>query len=155
MLRVFLILTLAIPAMKSYEDELIVDYDLFTNETHFNLSVSGNESETVQKFSGVGEQDKVGWFTFIVEGLFLSTVAVIGIFCNCFAILLIVRSFSEAPDDAESSTYQKKNREVKRMLIGLAVFDLLYLMMALSIFGLPALSQGYRNTVYIYILPIG
>ena len=154
MLRVFLILTLAIPA-KTYEDELFVDYDLFTNETHFNFSVSGNESATVEKFSGVGEQDKVGWFTFIVEGLFLSTVAVIGIFCNCFAILLIVRSFSEATNDAESSTYQKKNREVKRMLIGLAVFDLLYLMMALSIFGLPALSQGYRNTVYIYILPIG
>eukprot|EP00093_Oithona_nana_P003964 03964.XXX_141412_139027_1 [CDS] Oithona nana genome sequencing. len=41
------------------------------------------------------------------------------------------------------------------MLIGLAVFDLLYLMMALSIFGLPAISQGYRNSVYIYILPIG
>ena len=80
---------------------------------------------------------------------------IVGIFCNSFAILLIVRSFTEDPSDAESSTYHKKNREVKRMLIGLAVFDLLYLLMAVSIFGLPALSQDYRNTVYIYILPIG
>ena len=125
--------------------------ELFLNGTSNQTSLF-NESVV---FSGVGELDKVGWFTFIVEGVLLTSVAIIGIICNCFAILLIVRSFAEDPSDAESSTYQKKNREVKRMLIGLAVFDLLYLMMALSIFGLPAVSQGYRNSVYIYILPIG
>ena len=121
------------------------------------LFLNGNASanQTLSVFSGVGELNKVGWFTFIVEGVLLTSVAIIGIICNCFAILLIVRSFTEDPSDAESSTYQKRNREVKRMLIGLAVFDLLYLMMALSIFGLPAISQGYRNSVYIYILPIG
>ena len=126
-------------------------FELFLNGTSNQTSLF-NESVV---FSGVGELDKVGWFTFIVEGVLLTSVAIIGIICNCFAILLIVRSFAEDPSDAESSTYQKKNREVKRMLIGLAVFDLLYLMMALSIFGLPAVSQGYRNSVYIYILPIG
>ena len=126
-------------------------FELFLNGTSNQTSLF-NESVV---FSGVGESDKVGWFTFIVEGVLLTSVAIIGIICNCFAILLIVRSFAEDPSDAESSTYQKKNREVKRMLIGLAVFDLLYLMMALSIFGLPAVSQGYRNSVYIYILPIG
>ena len=125
--------------------------EMFLNGTSNQTSLF-NESVV---FSGVGELDKVGWFTFIVEGVLLTSVAIIGIICNCFAILLIVRSFAEDPSDAESSTYQKKNREVKRMLIGLAVFDLLYLMMALSIFGLPAVSQGYRNSVYIYILPIG
>ena len=126
-------------------------FEMFLNGTSNQTSLF-NESVV---FSGVGELDKVGWFTFIVEGVLLTSVAIIGIICNCFAILLIVRSFAEDPSDAESSTYQKKNREVKRMLIGLAVFDLLYLMMALSIFGLPAVSQGYRNSVYIYILPIG
>ena len=126
-------------------------FELFLNGTSNQTSLF-NESVV---FSGVGELDKVGWFTFFVEGVLLTSVAIIGIICNCFAILLIVRSFAEDPSDAESSTYQKKNREVKRMLIGLAVFDLLYLMMALSIFGLPAVSQGYRNSVYIYILPIG
>ena len=126
-------------------------FEMFLNGTSNQTSLF-NESVV---FSGVGELDKVGWFTFIVEGVLLTSVAIIGIICNCFAILLIVRSFAEDPSDAESSTYQKKNREVKRMLIGLAVFDLLYLMMALSIFGLPAVSQGYRNSVYIYILHIG
>ena len=126
-----------------------IDDELLLNGT------ANQTNETLSVFSGVGELNKVGWFTFIVEGVLLTSVAIIGIICNCFAILLIVRSFTEDPSDAESSTYQKKNREVKRMLIGLAVFDLLYLMMALSIFGLPAISQGYRNSVYIYILPIG
>ena len=150
---IFCILALT-GAIKTEETELFDDLELLVNGTFNVTTINSNESQ-VSSLSGVGEQAKVGWFTFFVEGILLTTVATIGIFCNCFAILLIVRSFSEDPSDAESSTYQKKNRDVKRMLIGLAVFDLLYLMMALSIFGLPALSQEYRNTIYIYILPIG
>ena len=95
--------------------------------TYVFIIVNMNEYTTAS-FSGVGEVDTVGYFTFVVEGIFLTTIAVIGIFCNSFAILLIVRSFAD--DDVESSTFLKKNREVKRMLIGLAVFDLVYLFMA-------------------------
>ena len=39
--------------------------------------------------------------------------------------------------------------------LGLSIFDMLYLIIGLSIFGLPELSQAYKDQVYIYIMPVG
>ena len=39
--------------------------------------------------------------------------------------------------------------------VGLSIFDMLYLIIGLSIFGLPEISQWYKESVYIYIMPFG
>ena len=41
-----------------------------------NTSESNNQSVEVSKLSGVGEVDTVGSFTFVVEGIFLTTTAI-------------------------------------------------------------------------------
>ena len=39
--------------------------------------------------------------------------------------------------------------------VGLSIFDMLYLIIGLSIFGLPEISQWYKERVYTYIMPVG
>ena len=39
--------------------------------------------------------------------------------------------------------------------VGLSIFDMLYLIIGISIFGLPEMSQWYKERVYIYIMPFG
>ena len=39
--------------------------------------------------------------------------------------------------------------------VGLSIFDMLYLIIGLSIFGLPEISQWYKEKVYTYIMPVG
>ena len=37
---------------------------------------------------------------------------------------------------------------------GLSSFDLLYLVVAIMIFGLPSISEDYKNSLYLDILPV-
>ena len=37
---------------------------------------------------------------------------------------------------------------------GLSSFDLLYLVVAIMIFGLPSISEDYKNSIYVEILPV-
>ena len=106
MILLFLVITLVTASTPSKQ---MIDQDEIGPEGQeaFNTSEK-NQSVEMSKLSGVGEVDTVGMFTFVVEGIFLTSTAIVGIFCNSFAILLIVRSFSEDPSDAESSTYQAR-----------------------------------------------
>ena len=38
---------------------------------------------------------------------------------------------------------------------GLSIFDMLYLIIGISIFGLPAMSEWYREEIFVYIMPLG
>ena len=38
--------------------------------------------------------------------------------------------------------------------LGLSSFDLLYLVVAIMIFGLPSISEDYKNSIYVEILPV-
>ena len=35
------------------------------------------------------------------------------------------------------------------------MFDMLYLIIGISIFGLPAISKWYEKEIYVYIMPLG
>ncbi len=48
----------------------------------------------------------------------------------------------------------KKNRSFTKLLIALAVADLLYLVMGIVIFGLPVLSSWYKANVYVFVVPV-
>lgn len=48
-----------------------------------------------------------------------------------------------------------KKKSLPSPCTGLSSFDLLYLFIAIFIFGLPAISSHYSRKVYVYIMPIG
>ena len=79
-------------------------------------------------------------FTFVVEGVLLLVISLIGSVGNVFSVLGLARN--------------KKTRSFTKLLIALAVFDLLYLVMGIAIFGLPVVSMTYKRNVYVYILPV-
>ena len=47
-----------------------------------------------------------------------------------------------------------KGRIFENALSGLSTFDMLYLIMGTLIFGFPAISQTYKSTIYVRIMPI-
>merc|ERR1712223_1980658 len=80
-------------------------------------------------------------FTFIIEGVLLSIVSALGVVGNVVAIFILSKPVMKG--------------SFSSLLIGLSIFDMLYLIIGLSIFGLPELSQSYKDQVYIYIMPVG
>ena len=104
------------------------NYSYFYNDT-------ANPTET----SALGPKD-VPLFSYIVEGILLLTISLIGCFGNVFAVLGLARN--------------RMTRSFTKLLIALAVCDFLYLVMGIMIFGIPTVSPWYKKSVYIYILPV-
>ena len=98
-----------------------------------------NESAGPTPISATGPKD-VPLFSYIVEGVLLLTISLVGCFGNVFSVLGLARN--------------KKTRSFTKLLIALAVCDFLYLVMGIMIFGIPTVSPWYKTSVYIYILPV-
>ena len=73
----------------------------------------------------------------------ISAVSLIGIFGNTFNIGVLI---STRKNSNFTPTFLK-------LLVLLSTFDLLYLLIVIGIFGLPALSPWYNDNIYIKILP--
>ena len=73
----------------------------------------------------------------------ISAVSLIGIFGNTFNIGVLI---STRKNSNFTQTFLK-------LLVLLSTFDLLYLLIVIGIFGLPALSPWYNDNIYIKILP--
>ena len=73
----------------------------------------------------------------------ISAVSLIGIFGNTFNIGVLI---STRKNSNFTPTFLK-------LLVLLSTFDLLYLLIVIGIFGLPALSPWYNDNIYIQILP--
>lgn len=92
-----------------------------------------------------------GWYAFLVEGMGFCTVSGVGVLCNLMAIYVVVVSFSENEDLPER--VREKNKDIKGILIALALSDLLFLITGVAIFGLPSASAWYNLHAYPYVLP--
>ena len=116
--------------------------DEFDNATIFAISDdnSTNINASVNSTDGDFEPKPFPWFTFIVEGVLLLIISLIGCVGNVFSVLGLARN--------------KKTRSFTKLLIALAIFDLLYLVMGIAIFGMPALSEWYNQKIYIFIVPV-
>ena len=84
---------------------------------------------------------EVPTFTYVVEGVLLTVISILGLFGNVFSVLGLARN-------------KKSTRSFTKLLIALAVCDLLYLVMSLVIFGIPTLSTYYKKHIYIFVLPV-
>lgn len=95
-------------------------------------------------------KDMNSWYTFIVEGIGLCCVSIVGCICNLMAIYVVVKSFAseDLPD-----RIRQKNKDIKSILIALALSDVLFLVAELGIFGFPAISEWYNTYVYPFVLP--
>ena len=118
----------------------------FSNCTNFLLDNSGLTEYFVEV-----KRDGNFWYTFVVEGIGVCFVSIIGCFCNLLAIYVVVKSFSGARNLPDR--IRQKNQDIKSILIALALSDLLFLITEVAIFGLPAISQWYNTFVYPFILP--
>lgn len=101
----------------------------------------------------------VDQFTYIVEGILLTVVSLIGCFGNIFSIVGLAMNkrmplISSQVDNSGSSKQINGHLSFTRLLIALAVFDFLYLFIGIAIFGLPVLSQAYKENVYVIIVPV-
>ena len=95
-------------------------------------------------------------FTFVVEGVLLTLISVVGCVGNVFAVLGLARNNRAASANSANSARSSwaGTGSFANLLIALAVADFVYLMMGIVIFGLPVLSTWYAENVYVYTLPV-
>lgn len=84
---------------------------------------------------------EVPMFTFIVEGVLLTVISIIGIFGNIFSVMGLAKN-------------KKSTRSFTKLLIALAICDLIYLVISLIIFGFPTLSEEFKKNIYVFVLPV-
>ena len=85
-----------------------------------------------------------GYFGQLILVLLLTTkVSCIGVLGNIFNIDVLI-------SNRRTSNFTKT---FLKLLIILSIFDLLYLIVVISLFGLPALCPWYNENVYFKILP--
>ncbi|XP_059087497.1 FMRFamide receptor-like [Tigriopus californicus] len=127
--------------------------DLAMDDISVILSMVGNGSSLNQTLADIDNlftlsndlffrvsQDNSNMFEFITEGVLLTAVSIFGLVGNIIAIVVLSRPSMKG--------------SFSTLLIGLSSFDLLYLTIAIAIFGLPAVSPSYSRTIYVYILPV-
>ncbi|TRY73600.1 hypothetical protein TCAL_08729 [Tigriopus californicus] len=85
--------------------------------------------------------DREELITFVVEGVILTIVSSVGLVGNFMSIFVLI---------------QVKNvqKAFSNLLLGLACFDTLFLWVAILAFGLPNLSNWYKETVFLPIMAI-
>ncbi|XP_040568874.1 FMRFamide receptor [Lepeophtheirus salmonis] len=126
------------------EDSFLDSYVLDNNEVmEKNITIALDLSTTIHTPTQPNACFEIQetWFTFIVEGILLTSVSIIGVIGNLLSIVLLLR--------------QKMKKNFTNGLIILVIYDLLYLTMAIVIFGMPTISSKYRKKVFGYVLPIG
>ncbi len=69
------------------------------------------------------------------------------------AIYVVAKTFNTDSTQDEPERIRQKNRDIKGILIALALSDLLFLITGFAIFGLPAASVWYNKYAYPYVLP--
>lgn len=132
---------------------------IFNNFDGYSVQNNGTKfiaDETSTMLSAIGPH-RTNTFTFVIEGVILTNISFLGTFVNVLAIILICKSFPvhdrQVSEDPRLMQRYQRSKQIKKMLIALAIFDMVYLVMAIGIFGLPAMSLEYKKHVYIFILP--
>ena len=77
---------------------------------------------------------------FVVEGVLLLIVGIIGICGNIAAIVVFGRR-------------RRNQRNFHALMLSLAIIDLTYIIASLLLFSIPQFSEEYQNEAYMYILP--
>ena len=84
-------------------------------------------------------------FKFVTEGILLTLVPLFGLIGNCMSIIVLTRA---------SGVVRYGGASFSKLLRGLAIFDALFLIIAIISFGFPQLSKWYYTNVFLYIMPI-
>merc|ERR1711879_342433 len=102
----------------------------------FNLSLA-------QESSNYTTEGTIELFIFksITLGIFMNLISIFGLMGNVVAIIVLSRPSMKG--------------SFSSLLIALSMFDLVYLMIGIAIFGLPVLSMDYKAKIFPFILPIG
>ena len=74
------------------------------------------------------EQSSLDMFKFLVEGILMVTIGSMGLFGNLLCILIFSR--------------ERAQKSFHHLMVFLAIFDLLYILMALLLFGVPEVYNG-------------
>lgn len=109
-------------------------------EIHWHNQSSRENSIIEDELSRSGS-DREELITFVVEGVILTIVSLVGLVGNFMSIFVLI---------------QVKNvqKAFSNLLLGLACFDALFLWVAILAFGLPNLSNWYKETVFLPIMAI-
>ena len=75
------------------------------------------------------EENSLDLFKFLVEGILMVTIGSMGLLGNLLCILIFSR--------------ERAQKSFHHLMVFLAIFDLLYIIMALLLFGLPEIYNGY------------
>ena len=95
----------------------------------------------------------VDLFEFMTEGVLLTAVSVIGCFGNVISAIGLAKDRGKK-SNSNGTANQYKANHFTGLLIALALFDLLYLVMGVLIFGLPTLSDWYDENVFPKLMPV-
>jgi len=97
------------------------------------------ENLTLVEISSPSEQ-WIETVSFLVEGVLLSIIASIGLVGNTLSFIIL--------------STQAVQRSFHNLLLLLSVFDTLYLITSVSIFGIPSISKEFVGTFHLLSLPV-
>ena len=102
----------------------------------------GLSEHMLQNGSEVGDPhgDSVPFVEFITEGVLLIIISILGFVGNALSIYVLLRPTLRGI--------------FSNILMGLASFDALFLVCAITTFGLPTVSSWYKKNVFLKIMPV-
>ena len=93
-----------------------------------------------QSYHGQPEASEDNFVEFITEGVLLIIISILGFVGNALSIYVLLRPTLRGI--------------FSNILMGLASFDALFLVCAITTFGLPTVSHWYKKNVFLKIMPV-
>ncbi|XP_059087651.1 FMRFamide receptor-like [Tigriopus californicus] len=87
-----------------------------------------------------GDDNPTNMFGFITEGILLTSISTFGFIGNAMSVYVLLKGSVKGLFSS--------------LLTNLALFDGLFLIMAILTFGLPTLSSTYKSNVFLKIMPV-
>ena len=135
-------------------DQLLESYtDLDTDFGDFSF----NQNLSYPSLSTLGQKETT-MFEFITVGIMLTMVSMFGLAGNIVAIIVlsspVMRGSFSSLLIGKVFKFVNSSWLDSLFFAGLSSFDLVYLVVGIAIFGLPALSDYYHKKVLHYVVPI-